>query len=40
MSTVGFCLIENVPGHDEDVLMGAIKAFYAIPLEEKLKCAP
>ena len=36
MSTVGFCQIVNIPGHDEDKLLEAIKAFSAIPLEDKM----
>ena len=39
MSTVGFCQIVNIPGHDEDKLLEAIKAFSAIPLEDKMKLA-
>jgi len=39
MSTVGFCQITNVPGHDEGKLLDAIKAFHAIPLDEKMKIA-
>ena len=39
MSTVGFCQITNVPGHDEQKLLKAIKAFHSIPLKEKMKLA-
>ena len=35
MKTVGFCLIKNVPGHDEDENISAIKEFYSLP--EKVK---
>jgi hypothetical protein len=30
-STIGFLLIRNIPGHDEDELLKACKAFHAIP---------
>ena len=40
MSTVGFCLITNVEGHDEDSLFEAIKAFHDLPLELKIQMAP
>ena len=40
LSTVGFCQLVNVPGHDELQLLRAIQAFHAIPLEEKMKVAP
>ena len=39
MSTIGFCLITNVPGHNEDEYLEAIKKFHSIPLEEKMKLA-
>lgn len=40
MSTIGFCLLTNVPGHNEEELLSAIKAFHEIPLEDKMKLAP
>ena len=40
MEGIGFCLVTNVPGHDEDGLLTAIKAFHALPLEAKIKLAP
>ena len=40
MTTVGFCLITNVEGHDEESLHSAIKAFHDLPLEKKLSLAP
>ena len=40
MSTVGFCLITNVGGHDEDSLLEAIRAFHDLPLEVKMLMAP
>ena len=39
MSTIGFCLITNVPGHNEEEYLDAIKKFHSIPLEEKMKLA-
>ena len=39
MTTVGFCLITNVPGHDEDKLLEAIKAFHAVSDKDKMKLA-
>ena len=39
MSTVGFCLITNVQGHDEDNLFKAVKAFHSVPDKEKMKLA-
>ena len=40
MSTVGFCLVTNVPGHNEEELLEAIKCFHNLPIEEKMKMAP
>ena len=40
MSAVGFCLITNVKGHEEDSLLEAIKAFHDLPLEVKILMAP
>ena len=40
MSTIGFCLITNVDGHDEDSLLDAIKAYHNLPLDVKLSMAP
>ena len=40
MTTVGFCLITNVPGHNEESLMKAIKDYHDLPLEVKMKMAP
>ena len=40
MSGVGFCLLTNVEGHDEETLLTAIKAFHELPLEVKMKMAP
>lgn len=37
MKTVGFCLISNVPGHDEERLLKASKAFHSLPAEVKRK---
>jgi hypothetical protein len=31
MSTVGFCLVTNVQGHDEAELLKASKAFHQLP---------
>ena len=39
MSTVGFCVITNVPGHDEDELLEAVKAFFTVSDKEKMKLA-
>lgn len=36
MSTVGFCLLTNVPGHNEDELLEAIKEFHSLPLSVKM----
>ena len=36
MSGVGFCLLTNVEGHDEETLLKAIKAFHELPLEVKM----
>ena len=40
MKTVGFCLINNVPQHDEEALFAAVKAFHALPLEAKSLLSP
>jgi hypothetical protein len=40
MSTIGFCLITNVEGHDEDSLLEAIKGYHNLPLEVKISMAP
>jgi len=40
MSTIGFCLITNVEGHDEDSLLAAIKAYHNLPLDVKLSMSP
>ena len=40
MTTVGFCLITNVPGHNEKKLMKAIQKFHSLPLDVKMKMAP
>ena len=40
MSNVGFCLITNVPGHDEGRMLKALKGFHELPIEEKIKMAP
>ena len=40
MSTIGFCLITNVEGHDEESLLDAIKAYHNLPLEVKLSMSP
>ena len=40
MSTVGFCLLTNVPGHDEDELLKHIKQFHKLPQDTKMKMAP
>lgn len=40
MSTVGFCLVTNVPGYDESELLEAIKTFHSLTIEEKMKMAP
>ena len=40
MSNIGFCLLTNVPGHNEEEMLEAIKAFHQIPLEDKMKLAP
>lgn len=39
MSNLGFCLITNVDGHDEDKLLEAIREFHAVPEKEKMKLA-
>ena len=39
MSSVGFCLITNIPGFDEEELFKAVKAFHDIPLAERMKIA-
>lgn len=39
MSTVGFCLIENIPGFDEDDLLKAVVAFHSIPIKERMTLA-
>ena len=40
MSTIGFCLITNVEGHNEDSLLEAIKAYHNLQLNVKLGMAP
>ena len=40
MSTIGFCLITNVEGFDEEKLLKPIKAFYELPIEKKLETTP
>ena len=40
MTTVGFCLITNFEGHDEQSLLKAITAFHYLPLEKKLMLSP
>ena len=40
MKNVGFCLITNVHGHDEEKLLKALKAFSELPIEEKIQMAP
>ena len=37
MQKVGFCLLTNVPGYDEEKLFSAIKAYHDLPLELKMK---
>ena len=39
MSTVGFCLIANIPGFDEDDLLKACVAFHQIPIKERMTLA-
>ena len=39
METVGFCLINDVEGYDEDELLKAAKAFHELPLEKKMTLA-
>ena len=39
MTSVGFCYIVNVPGHNEAKLLKAIKAFHALKDEDKMKLA-
>ena len=39
MKTVGFCLIKNVPGHNEDEVLPAIKEFYSLPDKVKMTMA-
>lgn len=39
MKTVGFCLVTNVKGHDENNLLKAVKAFGNLPLKTKTKMA-
>ena len=40
MSNVGFCLLTNVPGHNEEKLLAAIKAYHSLPIDLKMKMAP
>jgi isopenicillin N synthase-like dioxygenase len=43
METIGFVYFDNIPGYDdkaEEALLGAIKWFFALPLEKKMQCAP
>lgn len=40
MSSVGFCLITNVPGHNEKELLEAMKAFHGLPQEVKNRLTP
>lgn len=37
MKTVGFCLISNMPGHDEQRLFEACQAFHKLPASVKRK---
>ena len=39
MTSVGFCYVTNVKGHDEDKLLKALKKFFAISEESKMKLA-
>ena len=39
MKTVGFCLIKNVPDHNEDELLPAIEEFYSLPEKVKMTMA-
>ena len=40
MESVGFCLLTNVPGHDEQELLRAVKAYHELPQEMKMSMAP
>jgi hypothetical protein len=40
MSVVGFCLLTNVEGYDEESLLEAVKAFHDMPIKMKMKMAP